>query len=75
MIRMLLFVMRLRSAPSDGFAGKAYRWFCKLGIEDKIPITLYSRSARDERFRESDALCRVFESVGRCALRPDSRPP
>ena len=41
----------------------AYRWFCKLGIEDKIPDHSIFCRARHERFRESDALRRVFEVV------------
>jgi IS5 family transposase len=41
----------------------AYRWFCKLGIEDKIPDHSVFCRARHERFRESDALRRVFEGV------------
>jgi IS5 family transposase len=41
----------------------AYRWFCKLGLEDSIPDHSVFCRARHERFRESDALRRVFESV------------
>jgi hypothetical protein len=41
----------------------AYRWFCKLGIEDGIPDHSVFSRARHERFRESDALRRVFEGV------------
>ena len=41
----------------------AYRWFCKLGIDDKIPDHSVFCRARHERFRESDALRRVFEGV------------
>jgi transposase len=41
----------------------AYRWFCKLGIEDKLPDHSVFCRARHERFRESDALRRVFEGV------------
>jgi transposase len=41
----------------------AYRWFCRLGIEDKIPDHSVFCRARRERFRESDALRRVFEGV------------
>jgi len=41
----------------------AYRWFCKLGIEDSIPDHSVFCRARHERFRESDALRQVFESV------------
>ena len=42
---------------------EGYRWFCKLGIEDKIPDHSVFCRARHERFRESDALRRVFEGV------------
>jgi hypothetical protein len=41
----------------------AYRWFCQLGIEDMIPDHSVFCRARHERFRESDALRRVFENV------------
>jgi transposase len=41
----------------------AYRWFCKLGIEDNIPDHSVFCRARHERFRESDALHQVFEGV------------
>ena len=41
----------------------AYRWFCKLSVEDKIPDHSVFSRARHERFRESDALRRVFEGV------------
>ena len=41
----------------------AYRWFCQLGIEDRIPDHSVFCRARQERFRESDALRRVFEGV------------
>src|SRR5262252_1081280 len=41
----------------------AYRWFCKLGIEDRIPDHSVFCRARHERFRESNALRRVFEGV------------
>ena len=41
----------------------AYRWFCKLGIEDRIPDHSAFCRARNERFRESDALRRVFEGM------------
>ena len=41
----------------------AYRWYCRLGIEDRIPDHSAFSRARHERFRESDALRRVFERV------------
>ena len=45
----------------------AYRWFCGLSIEDRIPDHSAFTRARNERFRESDILRRVFEHVvGSC---------
>jgi transposase len=41
----------------------AYRWFCGLSIEDKIPDHSAFSRARSERFRESDVFRRVFERV------------
>jgi transposase len=68
MIRMLIvgYVFALRSERrlcSEVQVNLAYRWFCRLGIEDKIPDHSVFCRARHERFRESDALRRVFECV------------
>src|SRR6478735_2516181 len=41
----------------------AYRWFCGLSPEDKIPDHSAFSRARNERFREGDVFRRVFESV------------
>jgi transposase len=41
----------------------AYRWFCRLSIEDKIPDHSTFSKTRHGRFRESDALRFVFEQV------------
>ena len=41
----------------------AYRWFCGLSIEDKIPDHSAFSRARNERFRDSDIFRRVFERV------------
>ena len=41
----------------------AYRWFCGLSIEDKIPDHSAFSRARNERFRDSDLFRRVFERV------------
>ena len=41
----------------------AYRWFCRLGIEDKVPDHSTLSVNRHGRFRDSDILRRVFESV------------
>jgi transposase len=72
MMRMLIvgYVFAIRSERrlcSEVQVNLAYRWFCKLGIEDKIPDHSVFCRARNERFRESDALRRVFEGVvGTC---------
>jgi transposase len=41
----------------------AYRRFCRLSVEDKIPDHSVFSRARHERFRESIALRHVFEWV------------
>jgi len=68
MIRMLIvgYVFAIRSERrlcAEVEVNLAYRWFCKLGIEDKIPDHSVFCRARHERFRESDAVRRVFEGV------------
>jgi len=68
MIRMLLvgYVFALRSERrlcSEVQVNLAYRWFCKLSVEDQIPDHSVFSRARHERFRDSDALRRVFEGV------------
>ncbi len=68
MIRMLIvgYVFAIRSERrlcAEVQVNLAYRWFCKLGIEDDIPDHSVFCRARHERFRDSDALRRVFEGV------------
>jgi transposase len=68
MIRILLvgYVFAIRSERrlcSEVQVNLAYRWFCKLSIEDNIPDHSVFCRARHERFRESEALRRVFEGV------------
>lgn len=68
MIRMLIvgYVFAIRSERqlcSEVQVNLAYRWFCKVGIEDRIPDHSVFSRARHERFRQSDALRRVFEGV------------
>jgi IS5 family transposase len=41
----------------------AYRWFCGLGIEDKVPHHSTFSVNRHGRFRDSDILRKVFEEV------------
>jgi transposase len=67
-IRMLIvgYVFAIRSERqicAEVQVNLAYRWFCKLSIEDDIPDHSVFSRARHERFRESDALRRVFEAV------------
>lgn len=68
MIRMLIvgYVFAIRSERrlcAEVQVNLAYRWFCQLGIEDRIPDHSVFCRARHDRFRESDALRRVFEGV------------
>ena len=41
----------------------AYRWFCRLGLEDSVPDHSTFSKNRHGRFRESDAFRHLFESV------------
>src|SRR6202043_2141185 len=68
MIRMLIvgYVFAIRSERricAEVQVNLAYRWFCRLGIEDNIPDHSVFCRARHERFRESNALRRTFEGV------------
>ena len=72
MIRMLIvgYVFAIRSERAlcrDVRVNLAYRWFCGLSIEDKIPDHSAFSRARNERFRNSDIFRSVFERVvGAC---------
>jgi len=45
----------------------AYRWFCRLGLEDQIPDHSTFSKNRHGRFRDSEAFRHLFESVlSRC---------
>ena len=72
MIRMLVvgYVFAIRSERllcREVQVNLAYRWFCRLGIEDAIPDHSAFSRARNERFREGDVFRRVFERiVGTC---------
>ncbi len=68
MIRMLVvgYVFAIRSERlicREVQVNLAYRWFCKLGIEDAIPDHSAFSRARNERFREGEVFRRVFERV------------
>jgi transposase len=68
MIRMLIvgYVFAIRSERAlcrEVQVNLAYRWFCKLGIEDRVPDHSAFSRARNERFKESGIFRRVFERV------------
>ena len=46
----------------------AYRWFCRLGLEDRVPNHSTFSVNRHGRFRDSDTLRKVFESIVRQCL-------
>src|ERR1700753_3651596 len=72
MIRMLLvgYCFGIRSERrlcEEVHLNPAYRWFCRLGLEDAVPEHSTFSKNRHGRFRDSDLLRHVFESVlGRC---------
>src|SRR5258705_13623100 len=43
----------------------AYRWFCRLGLDDEVPDHSTFSKNRHGRFRESDLFRHVFETVVR----------
>jgi len=47
----------------------AYRWFCRLGLDGGVPDHSTFSKNRHGRFRESDLLRRVFETVLRRCIR------
>ena len=68
MLRMLIlgYVFAIRSERqvcAEVQVNLAYRWFCRLSIEDAVPNHSVFSRARHERFRESDVLRRVFERI------------
>src|SRR6478735_66843 len=68
MIRMLIvgYAFAIRSERAlcrEMRVNLAYRWFCGLSIEDKIPDHSAFSRARNERFRNGDMFRRVFERV------------
>ncbi len=72
MIRMLIigYVFAIRSERAlcrDVQVNFAYRWFCGLSVEDKIPDHSAFSRARNDRFRDSDIFRSMFERVvGAC---------
>jgi transposase len=76
MIRMLIlgYVFAIRSERllcREVQVNLAYRWFCGLSIEDKIPDHSAFSRARNERFRDSGIFRRVFERVVETCIAAD----
>ena len=74
MVRMLLvgYCYSIRSERrlcQEVKVNLAYRWFCGLGLEDKVPHHSTFSVNRHGRFRESDVLRKVFEQVVRSCLK------
>src|SRR6187399_365458 len=68
MIRMLIigYVFAIRSERAlwrEVQVNLAYRWFCGLSIEDRLPDHSAFSRARNERFREGDIFRHMFERV------------
>jgi len=68
MIRMLLvgYCFGIRSERrlcEEVHLNLAYRWFCRLGLEDTVPDHSSFSKNRHGRFRESEAFRHLFETV------------
>lgn len=68
MIRMLIigYCLGIRSERrlcEEVHLNLAYRWFCRLSLEDKVPDHSSFSKNRHGRFRESGAFRHVFETV------------
>src|SRR6476619_5956918 len=75
MIRMLIvgYVFAIRSERAlcrEVQVNLAYRWFCGLSIEDRLPDHSAFSRARNERFSDSD----IFRSVFGLAEHPSAPP-
>src|ERR1700693_447488 len=72
MIRMLLvgYCFGIRSERrlcDEVHLNLAYRWFCRLGLDRAVPVHSTFFKNRHGRFRESDLLRKLFETVvARC---------
>jgi transposase len=72
MVRMLIagYCMGIRSERrlcEEVHLNLAYRWFCRLGLDDKVPDHSTFSKNRHGRFRESNVFRHLFETiVARC---------
>ena len=78
MIRMLIvgYCFGIRSERrlcEEVHLNLAYRWFCRLGLDGDVPDHSTFSKNRHGRFRESDLLRRLFETVlRRCIVQPST---
>lgn len=75
-IRMLIigYVMGIRSERrlcDEVHLNLAYRWFCRLGLEGKVPDHSTFSRYRHGKFRDSDLLRKVFEATVERCLKED----
>lgn len=73
MIRMLLIgycygIRSERQLCEEVDLNLAYRWFCRLNLEDRVPEHSTFSKNRHGRFREADILRRVFETTVRTCM-------
>src|SRR6202161_2663949 len=72
MVRMLIVgysfgIRSERRLCGEGHLNPAYRWFCRLGLDGDVPDHSPFSKTRHGRFRESDLLRKLFETVvARC---------
>src|SRR3954462_8516722 len=74
LIKMLIvgYCMGIRSERrlcEEVHLNRAYRWFCRLGLDGAVPDHSTFSKNRHGRFRESDLFRRVFETVLRRCIR------
>src|SRR5215813_11416652 len=74
MIRMLLIgysfgIRSERRLCEEVHLNLAYRWFCRLGLDGAVPDHSTFSKNRHGRFRQSDLLRRMFETVLRRCMR------
>src|ERR1700748_3966842 len=73
MIRMLIIgdcygIRFERSLCEEVSLHLAYRWFCRLDLDDRVPHHSTFSENRLNRFRESDILRHIFERVVMMAM-------
>jgi transposase len=77
MIRMLIvgYCFGIRSERrlcDEVHLNLAYRWFCRLGLDGEVPDHSTFSKNRHGRFRESDLLRKLFETIFRLDERANS---